>query len=161
MPNIIFHTCSMKINISEQTLPFLNIAANEHHLAKLQLHCFFHLSLSLSASHFWIFVHFLSNFSQTIPRSPNPTLTHMYMQAKKTKKHSKNKYFSLSSALKKRMEEKALTWFTGKCLGCVVTEDDSHSMLFCLLWHPGNVLDIMELSDLSKKERVAAAHCLK
>lgn len=34
-------------------------------------------------------------------------------------------------------------------------------MLFCLPWHPGNVLDVMELSDLKTKERVAAAHYLE
>lgn len=34
-------------------------------------------------------------------------------------------------------------------------------MLFCLPRHPGNVLDVMELSDLKRKERVAAAHYLE
>lgn len=56
---------------------------------------------------------------------------------------------------------KSLTWFTGKCLGCVVTEDDRNSVLFCLPRHPGNVLDVMELSDLKRKERMAAAHYLE
>lgn len=45
----------------------------------------------------------------------------------------------------------ALTRFTGKCLGCVVTEDDGHGVLFRLPRHPGNVLDVMELGDLKRK----------
>lgn len=47
MPDISFHTCTMKINISEQILPLLNIAANEHHLAKLQFSTASLISLAL------------------------------------------------------------------------------------------------------------------
>ena len=56
------------------------------------------------------------------------------------------------------MEEKKHTWITGKRLGRVVKEDNRHSVFFSLPRHPGNVLDVMELSDLRRKGRAAAAH---
>lgn len=44
------------------------------------------------------------------------------------------------------------TRVTGKCLGRVVTEDDHHSVLSRLPRHPGDVLDVIQLSDLKRKE---------
>lgn len=80
---------------------------------------------------------------------------------KKASKQQMTLSFPCSAATQKVRRGKAHTWFTGKRLGCVVAEDDRHSMLFCLPWHPGNVLDVMELSDLKRKERVAAARLLE
>lgn len=169
MPNIVFHTCSMKINISEQILPLLNIASNEHHLAKLQFS-------TASFTSLFLFLPLTSdsssascrNFSQTTP--PHLLNTHSGLCLQKIKnKYPRSQCFSslpCSTVAEKDSFEfwiggGALTWFTGKCLGCVITEDDRHSVLFCLPRHPGNVLDVMELSDLKRKERVAAAHYLE
>ncbi len=94
--------------------------------------------------------------------STRPPETHSCSHAKNTtQKHPSSQCSPPSCAPLKRKKgsfeswmrsKKALTWFTGKCLGRVVTEDDRHSVLFCLPRHPGNVLDVMELSDLKKGE---------
>lgn len=161
MPNIFFHTCSMKINISEQILPLLNIAANEYHLAKLPiLPCLCHLFLSFSPFCFWFLPPLLARLHTNQPSSPNanvvavpkmnPNSECFPVLLKKTKEKKDLKFLNGGN--------KELTWFTGKRLGCVITEDNRHRMLFCLPRHSGNVLDVVELSDLRRKGRVAAAH---
>lgn len=49
----------------------------------------------------------------------------------------------------------SLTRLTGERLGRVVAEDDGHGVLFRLPRHPGDVLDVLELGDLKRKERAA------
>ena len=118
------YTCSMKINISERILPLLNMAANEQHLAKLQV-----FTASFTSHRSSVFLRFLTNFS------------HAASCVCKTKTYSSPSLIS------------SLTWFTGERLGCVVTENNRHRVFFCLPRHPGNVLDVMELSDLKRKRR--------
>lgn len=153
MPDISFHTCTMKINISEQILPLLNIAANEHHLAKLQFSAASLISLIL-----FVFLlqpltsHSPSTSRQTFQKnhaaSPHLTPTGVFIR-----NDTWNWCCPCSEVAreKKKIVILIFTWFAGECLGRVVTEDDRHSMLFCLPWHPGNVLDVMELSDLKRE----------
>lgn len=60
MPNIAFHTCTVKVNTSQHSLLLLNIVANEHHLAQLQFSTtsftLIYFFLSLLTSNFSLFL---------------------------------------------------------------------------------------------------------